>query len=210
MVPPGNETGRPTASLIRRPSPDPPRSALTSHGQNPWPADAPRKPNSPRPAYSIIKNPQAIPPRPKTLRSCGCCLALQRAGWSHLRPVSVPLLEPTPWVLRPDLDRTPPTTVARDGDASVDRWPTLSTATRIPNISGESRQKTWRQNESAVPPPPGPRLKPPFRPRPPTAVSNPTETKQSQKPNAASSQTGVRPPPPLRSLTPTHLMDPAT
>jgi hypothetical protein len=36
----------------------------------------------------------------------------------------------------------------------------FSGSTRIPSVSGESRQKTWRQNESAVPPPPGPRLKP--------------------------------------------------
>jgi hypothetical protein len=74
----------------------------------------------------------------------------------------------------------------------------FSGSTRIPSVSGESRQKTWRQNESAVPPPPVPRLKPRSVPGHPP----PNQTQQNP-----SSQTGVRPPPPLRSLTPTYLMD---
>ena len=45
------------------------------------------------------------------------------------------------------------------------------------------------------------------RPRPPTAVPNPTKTKRFQKSNAASSQTGVRPRPTLRSHITIHLIE---
>jgi hypothetical protein len=184
MVPPGNETGRPTASLIRRPSPDPPRSALTSHGQNPWPADAPRKPNSPRPAYSIIKNRQAIPSGPGAAilrRNCGttkrwCCSQLGAPPLA-LRP-SVRLLEPTPWVLRPDLDRTPTTTVARGCDASLDPAQELAKARQDPQRFRAMPSETWRLNESAISAPQWPRLtKPQFR----SGHQPPNQTQQKPK-----------------------------
>ena len=97
-------------------------------------------------------------------------------------------------------------------DASVDcEAETFDGKAKVQCFRGMASE-TWRQNESAIPPPqgssarrarlhppPGPQAQPrPTHlapPRPPTAVSNPTKTKQSQKSNAASSQTGVRPRP---------------
>ena len=81
-------------------------------------------------------------------------------------------------------------------DVSVDREAeTFDGKAKVQCFRGPP-PRSWRENESAVPAV-FPRhkaqaLQTKVRPRPPTAVSNPTKTKRSQKSNAASSQTGVR------------------
>jgi hypothetical protein len=158
--------------------------------------------------YSIIKNPPGHPfsAQDAAVLQMLRCPAVPR--WSTLAPSPCPFSRG----LRGFSDQTKsnmPINIASHGDETLDpaqelakarrdlqcfrgSRPELGAKTKVPSVAARARALQTKS-----------------RPRPPTAVSNPTETKQSQKSNAASSQTGVRPPPPLRSLTPTHLMDSA-
>ena len=125
---------------------------------------------------------------------------------------SVPLLEGPPCKpsLQPAVRRSTDDIKADSGDETVDREAeTFDGKAKVQCFRGPP-PRSWRENESAVPAV-FPRhkaqaLQTKVRPRPPTAVSNPTKTKRSQKSNAASSRTGVRPRPTLRSHIPTSLI----
>jgi hypothetical protein len=101
--------------------------------------------------YSVVNNGRADLPCLARPKCCGCCFALRM--YRCRRPAGhafVPFPSRFSSELRGfadrDLNRTPPTTLALDGDVSVDREPEPSRGAANPQCFRAAPQKSWRDS----------------------------------------------------------------